>query len=84
MNVDTYNAIAILDEVVAFPSKGPRLRVFSTNTGSLFAWFELSPGEFWCGETKADAEETRSEVPRSPARLDKLKDLYSKGSVRFQ
>lgn len=56
MDVNTYDATPLLDEVISGPSKP--LRAFDDNTGdSWYLWFELSPGRFGLGTNRLVAED---------------------------
>lgn len=51
MNVNTYDATPALDEVIS-----TKLRVLHDGSNFFPLWFELEPGNFWCGRNRADAE----------------------------
>lgn len=81
MNVNTYNATPVLDQVVSFPSKGRRFRVFNDGGDLWPLWFEVGPDQFFCGENYADAVATQQEVPKSGVSLDALRNAYPEGFV---
>lgn len=81
MNVNTYNATPVLDQVVSFPSKGRRLRVFNDGGDLYPLWFEVGPDQFFCGENYADALDTHGQVPGSGVSLHTLRSLHPEGFI---
>jgi hypothetical protein len=65
MNVNTWDATPVYDEVITAPSPSRPLRVFDDGSDVYNLWFELERDKFWCGRDRADAHDTRLQVPNS-------------------
>lgn len=85
MNVNTWNATPVYDELITAPSPSRPLRVFDDGSDVYHLWFELERGKFWCGNNRADAEGTRGLVPNSGVSEETLRrDLAGLQDVTSQ
>lgn len=76
MNVNTYDATSLYDEVVSVP----KLRVFDDGTGFVPLWFEVAPDEFVCADDLEEAKRERSHFTQG-ATLAFLKKAYPSGTL---
>jgi hypothetical protein len=56
MNVNTYDAKPMLDEVLR------KNRVYDDGSQLFPRWYEVTPGQFYCGKDWEDAEDTATKT----------------------
>lgn len=77
MNVNTWDAEPLHEEVLHVS----KVRVFEDGNGRPWStWFELEPGQFWCGPDRREAEGTRRDLPSLGQTEERLRVMFPHGS----
>jgi hypothetical protein len=76
MNVNTYDATPLLDEVISVRLPD---RMFRDGTDVCPLWFEFQPDRFWCGNDLREALNSYRHMPKAGLSLQTLSHEYPSG-----